>query len=83
MNGGEQPMNKAKNFYPNQLETESNKCKIYYLPLSYNPEPDPKPDWSEKVLTALEQAETYAIGLVATLLATAIVRILGQYLWGW
>ena len=74
-----------KFFYPDQLEKEASRCKIYYLPLDYQPkpEPDPKPDWSEKVLTALEQAETYAIGLVATLLATAIVRILGQYLWGW
>lgn len=75
-------MNKAKNFYPNQLETESNKCKIYYLPLSHNPEPEPKPDWSEKVLQLLEKSEIYVMGLVATLLATAIVRILGQYLWG-
>jgi hypothetical protein len=72
-------------FYPSSLEKEASRCKIYYLPLDYQPkpEPDPKPDWSEKVLTALEQAETYAIGLVATLLATAIVRIIGQHIWGW
>lgn len=68
-----------------QLEKEASRCKIYYLPLDYQPkpEPDPKPDWSEKVLQLLEKSEIYAMGLVATLLATAIVRILGQYLWGW
>lgn len=72
-----------KNFYPSALENHSSKCKIYYLPLSYNPEPEPQPDWSEKVLTALEQAETYAMGLVAGLFAITIVRILGQHIWGW
>ena len=73
-----------KFFYPSSLEKEASRCKIYYLPLDYQPkpEPDPKPDWSEKVLQLLEKSEIYVMGLVATLLATAIVRILGQYLWG-
>jgi hypothetical protein len=77
----------SKFFYPDQLENRANTGKIYYLPLNYRPEPEPepepKPDWSEKVLQLLEKSEIYAMGLVATLLATAIVRILGQYLWGW
>jgi hypothetical protein len=80
-------MNKAENFYPSALGNQTNTGKIYYLPLNYRPElepeTEPEPDWSEKVLTALEQVETYAIGLVAAVFAITIVRIVGQCLWGW
>lgn len=74
-----------KFFYPSSLEKEASRCKIYYLPLDYQPkpEPDPEPDWSDKVLQVLERFEVYAMAVCGGLLAVAIVRIVGQHIWGW
>ena len=75
----------SKFFYPSALEKEASRCKIYYLPLDYQPKPEPEPeqDWSERVLRVLERYEDYAIAVCGGLLAATIVRIIGQALWRW